>query len=262
MRRKDGRLIHCLTSGSAMRDASGRAVRLQGTLIDITQRREMEKRLEEEQSFTRRLVAGFPDLVAVLDREGKFIYISDHVEKVLGWKSKYCTFRPDVRHSREQEDKGKLHAMFLRIVSGEDAEGQVDSGRPMRTAPHRDLLLTARPFFDEEGQICGLVTAARDISERKRMEQKLRQEQQFVKSLVACFPDLIVVLDKGGQFEFVSDRVKDILGVTPQEYIGRPIGQRIEAEDLAKLRAMFQAAMAGQKDIEQTEIQCATSTVL
>jgi PAS domain S-box-containing protein len=253
MRRKDGKLIHCLTSGSATRDASGRAVRLQGTLIDITQRREMEKRLEEEQSFTRRLVAGFPDLVAVLDREGKFIYISDHVEKVLGWKSDDYVGRMFGTRANE-EDKAKLHAMFRRIVSGEDAEGQVEFRSPHADGTYRDLLLTARPFFDEEGKICGLVTAARDISERKRMEQKLRQEQQFVKSLVECFPDLIMVIDKDGRFEFVSDRIKDVVGVTPAEYLGQPVGQRIEAEDLGKLRAMFQAALSGQKNIEQIEI--------
>jgi PAS domain S-box-containing protein len=381
MRRKDGKLIHCLTSGFAMRDASGRPVRLQGTLIDITQRREMERRLAEEQSFTRRLVAGFPDLVAVLDREGRFIYISDHVEAVLGWKAASYVGRLFAARAND-EDRANLHAMFQRIVGGEDAVGQAEFRAPHADGTWRDLLLTARPFFDEEGKVCGLVTAAHDISERKRMEQalreseervrlmiegvsdyaifmldtdgrvaswnlgaerikgyqadeiigkhfsvfdtpedirsgkpqellqkaestgqvseegwhvrkdgtrffanvvitavrdhegklrgfsniardvterhqiekKLHQEQQFVKSLVACFPDLIVVLDKKGQFEFVSDRVKDILGVTPQEYIGRPIGQRIEAEDRAKLTAMFRAAMAGQKDIEQTEI--------
>ncbi len=381
MRRKDGKLIYCLTSGFAMRDASGRPVRLQGTLIDITQRREMEKRLAEEQSFTRRLVAGFPDLVAVLDREGRFIYISDHVEKVMGFKPETYVGRVFGTRANE-EDNRRLHAMFERIIRGEATEAQVEFRSSHADGGFRDLLLTARPFYDEEGKICGLVTAARDISERKRMEEALREseervrlmiegvsdyaifmldpdglvaswnrgaerikgyqaneiigkhfsvfyppedvesgkpdgllktaaatgqvsdegwrvrkdgtrfranvvitavrdsdgklrgfskitrdvtarheierklhhEQQFVKSLVECFPDLIVVIDKRGDFEFVSDRVKDILGVTPEEYIGRPVGQRIEAADRAKLKAMFDAALAGQKNIEQIEI--------
>jgi PAS domain S-box-containing protein len=381
MRRKDGKLIHCLTSGSAMRDASGHAVRLQGTLIDITQRREMERRLEEEQSFTQRLVAGFPDLVAVLDREGRFIYISDQVETVLGWKPTDYVGRLFGTRANE-EDKHKLHTMFQRVVEGTDSMGQVEFRSPHADGTYRDLLLTARPFFDDDGKIGGLVTATRDISERKRMEQalrdseerirlmiegvsdyaifmldenghvaswnrgaerikgyqsneiigkhfslfypsedvqngkpekllktaaltgqvsdegwrvrkdgtrflanvvitavrdhdgilrgfskitrdvteryeiekKLHHEQQFVKSLVECFPDLIVVLNKKGEFEFVSDRIKDILGVTPAEYIGQPVGKRIEPEDRAKLSTMFRAALSGQKDIEQIEI--------
>ena len=224
-----------------------------GWARDVTDHREMEKRLAEEQSFTRRLVAGFPDLVAVLDREGQFIYVSDHVEKVTGFKAQSYVGRVFGARANE-EDQHKLHAMFESIIRGETAEAQVEFRSSHADGGFRDLLLTARPFYDEEGRICGLVTATRDISERKRMEKKLQQEQQFVKSLVECFPDLIMVLNKEGEFEFVSDRIKDVLGVTPAEYIGKPVGQRIEPGDLAKLRAMFQAALAGQKDIEQIEI--------
>jgi PAS domain S-box-containing protein len=382
MRRKDGRQIHCLTSGFAMRDASGRPVRLQGTLIDITERREMEKRLHHEQSFIRRMVASFPDLIAVLDRDGRFIYISDHVEKVLGWQPTEYVGRVFGTRANE-EDKEKLHSMFQRVVQGEESLGQVEFRSPHADGSWRDLLLTARPFFDEDGKIGGLVTSSRDITERKRMEQalreseervrlmvegvtdyaimmldpeghvtswnrgaerikgyqaneiigknfsvfyppedvakgraervlktaadqgqcedegwrvrkdgsrflanvvvtalrdpdgklrgfsnitrdvtqrfemerKLQQEREFVRSLIECFPDLIVVLDREGRFTFVSERIRDILGVSPEDYIGKPIGQRISPEDRSKLNEMFQNAISGQKSKEQTEIR-------
>jgi PAS domain S-box-containing protein len=382
MRRKDGRLIYCLTSGFAIRDASGRPVRLQGTLIDITERREMEKRLEQEQSFTRRLVASFPDLVAVLDREGRFIYISDHVEKVLGWKSSEYVGRVFGTRANAQ-DRANLQLMFQRIVRGEETLGQVEFRSPHADGSSRDLLLAARPFFDEDGQIGGLVTAARDVTERKKMEEALREseerfrlmvdgvtdyaiftldpdghvaswnkgaerikgyqaseivgkhfsvfyppadiesgkperklseaianghawdegwrlrkdgtrflanvsitamrdregrlrgfskitrdvtqrhemenkllrEQQFVKSLIECFPDLIVVLDPDGRFRFVSQRVNDILGMTPEEYVARPFSQRVGPEDRVKLSTMFRESIAGRKAPEQIEIR-------
>ncbi len=382
MRRKDGRQIHCLTSGFAIRDASGRPVRLQGTLIDITERREMEKRLQQEQSFIRRMVASFPDLIAVLDRDGRFIYISDHVEKVLGWPPTQYVGRIFGTRANP-EDKAKLHAMFQRVVRGEESQGQVEFRSPHADGSFRDLLLTARPFFDEDGKVGGLVTSARDITERKKMEEalreseervrlmvegvadyaifmldpdgrvaswnrgaerikgyqaneiigkhfsvfyppediasgktdrelkeavtkgqcevegwrlrkdgsrflanvvitalrdqegklrgfskiardvtqryemerKLHQEQEFVRSLVECFPDLIVVLDIEGRFKFVSDRVNDILGVTPEEYVGKPIGQRIGPEDRSKLMQMFRNAVSGHKGQEQIEIR-------
>ena len=41
----------------------------QGTLVDITERREIEKRLHQEQEFVRHLMASFPDMIAVFDRE-------------------------------------------------------------------------------------------------------------------------------------------------------------------------------------------------
>src|SRR3984885_969678 len=382
MRRKDGKQIHCLTSGFAIRDASGRPVRLQGTLVDITERRDMEKRLLQEQSFIRRMVASFPDLIAVLDRDARFLYISDHVDTVLGWQPEQ--YVGSVFGARANpEDKAKLDALFQRVIQGEESQGQVEFRSPHADGSWRDLLLTARPFFGDDGAINGLVTTVRGVTERNRMEEdlrqseerfrlmvegvtdyaifmldidghvtswnrgaerikgykaseiigkhfslfyppedvasgkperelklaaeqghcedegwrvrkdgsrflanvvitavrdqegklqgfskisrdvteryemerKLHQEREFVRSLVECFPDLIVVLDTEGRFKFVSERIKDILGVSPQEYIGKPVGQRIGPEDRLKLNKLFQNAIAGQKGQDQIEIR-------
>src|SRR5258708_369696 len=65
--RKDAASIVCLNTAAAVRDNAGRVVRYQGALMDITERREMERRLHQQQEFARRLVDNFPDLILVLD---------------------------------------------------------------------------------------------------------------------------------------------------------------------------------------------------
>ncbi len=82
--RKDGKEAYCLASGFAIRDASGRMVQTQGTIVDITERREIEKKLHNEQEFVRRLIDSFPDMVAVFDRDRRFTYVSQRVRDVLG----------------------------------------------------------------------------------------------------------------------------------------------------------------------------------
>ena len=57
---------------------------MQGTLVDITERIEIEARLHQEQEFVRRLVASFPDMIAVMDFEGRFTFVSPRVEDILG----------------------------------------------------------------------------------------------------------------------------------------------------------------------------------
>src|SRR6266403_2176877 len=59
--RKDGTSVVCLNTAAAVRDNSGRVVRYQGALMDITERREMERRLHQQQEFARLLVDNFPD---------------------------------------------------------------------------------------------------------------------------------------------------------------------------------------------------------
>src|SRR6202451_51147 len=56
LRRKDGKTIHCLNSCAVIRDAAGRVLRIQGTLVDVSERLEMEEHLHKEQEVVRGLV--------------------------------------------------------------------------------------------------------------------------------------------------------------------------------------------------------------
>jgi PAS domain S-box-containing protein len=252
--RKDGRVLRCLTSGFAIRDASGRPVRLQGTIVDITERAEMERRLHEAQELRRRLIANFPDLIMVLDRSGKFAFISDQVNQILGWTpEEYVGSQIGARASRE--DRAKLHEMVQSILSGEVPRAQLEFSAPRKDGSWRTLIATASPLFDERGQITGVVTSARDITEAREIEKQLHKEQEFARRLIECFPHLIVVLDREGRFTFVSERVREILGVTPEEYIGKGVGQRSDEESQQKIAAMFQNIISGRKRQEQIEIR-------
>src|SRR6266850_3936064 len=84
--RKDGTSIVCLNTAAAVRDNAGRVVRYQGALMDITERREMERRLHQQQEFARRLVDSFPDLILVLDTAGHYTFVSPRSKDVLGYE--------------------------------------------------------------------------------------------------------------------------------------------------------------------------------
>src|SRR5260370_29903031 len=84
--RKDGTSIVCLNTAAAVRDNSGRVVRYQGAVMDITQRREIERRLHQQQEFARRLVDNFPDLILVLDTNGHYTFVSPRCSEVLGYE--------------------------------------------------------------------------------------------------------------------------------------------------------------------------------
>src|SRR5712692_3181370 len=85
LRRLDGSTILCLDTCSVERDPSGQIVRFQGTLVDITTQRDMEKKLHREQEFARRLIDSFPDVIVVRDDQARFTYVSPRVREVLGY---------------------------------------------------------------------------------------------------------------------------------------------------------------------------------
>src|SRR5260370_308783 len=83
--RKDGASIVCLNTAAAVRDNAGRIARYQGALMDITERREMERRLHQQQEFARRIVDSFPDLILVLDTEAHYNFVSPRCKEILGY---------------------------------------------------------------------------------------------------------------------------------------------------------------------------------
>jgi PAS domain S-box-containing protein len=178
LRCKDGKRIHCLTSGFAIRDASGRPVRLQGTVIDVTERREIEKRLRREQEFVRRLMECFPDLIAVLDREGRFTYVTERVKDVLGLTPKdFLGQRMGQR--THPEDQPRLAEAMQNVMSGRKGYAEIEYRVRHADGSWRILRGSAGPLFDEAGRISGTVQTARDVTESKRFEEQLSRKEKF-----------------------------------------------------------------------------------
>jgi PAS domain S-box-containing protein len=178
MRRKDGKRVDCLASGLVIRDAAGRVSRFQGTLVDITERREMEDKLRQEQEFVRRLVSSFPDLVVVLDRDGKFTYASESMKETLGLPPEQFVGRP-FDWLADQEGRAKLAELVRKITSGQQVHAQIELRARHADGSWRVLRCSVGPLVDEAGAITGMVTTARDITESKVEEQQAAQKEKF-----------------------------------------------------------------------------------
>src|SRR5437016_7177414 len=85
LRRKDGRTAAFLDSSRAVWDASGKIIRFQGTLVDVTERQEMEKALRRQEEFQRYLLESFPDLILVIDLERQYSFVSARIRDTLGY---------------------------------------------------------------------------------------------------------------------------------------------------------------------------------
>ncbi len=177
LRHKTGREIHCLASGFAIRDASGRITHTQGTMIDVTERLEIERRLQQEQEFVRRLIASFPDVIAVLDRDGRCIYISQRIEDILGYPAREYIGEA-VGFCVDPEDRPNLAASLGKLIHGELQHIQLEFRVQRRDGMWRIMRASAGPLYDGR-EITGVVASARDITESKRSEDQLAQTEKF-----------------------------------------------------------------------------------
>jgi two-component system NtrC family sensor kinase len=176
--RKDGTSIVCLNTASAVRDHSGRVVRFQGALTDITERREMERRLHQQQEFARRLVDSFPDLILVLDTEAHYNFVSPRCKEILGF---------DAEDMQNLEFGGRTHpedlpsalSLYKDIIAGTQTFASLEIRVRHKLGDWRRIRFNFSPLSDEEGNIEGVVLSGRDVTDLKRLEEQLIQAEKL-----------------------------------------------------------------------------------
>jgi PAS domain S-box-containing protein len=176
--RKDGKPLVCLNTAGAVRDTTGRVVRYHGALMDITERREMERRLYQQQEFARRLIDSFPDLIFVVDSGGNYTFVSPRVEDILGYETEEMQTK-EFGGRTHMEDRPALLALFAEIVGGRQTFASLEVRVRSKQGEWRRLRCHFSPLFNETGKIDGVVISARDVTELKRLEEQLIQAEKL-----------------------------------------------------------------------------------
>jgi two-component system NtrC family sensor kinase len=217
--RRDGSTITCLHNAAIIRDTGGQISRLQGTFVDVTARREMERRLHQQQEFARRLVDCFPDLVVALDGDGRCTFVSQRCRELLGFEPEELVGRRLAEHldSRDRADLvSRLEAIRSSAESGQGAS--VDVLLEGRNGEMRLFRTTASPLLSESGQVEGMIASMRDITQAKRIEQQLIQSERL-----AAMGQMIA-----GVAHELNNPLTAVLGVTEmlKESLPDPVSQR------------------------------------
>ena len=178
LRRKDGSSVPVLNSCVAIRDASGQMVRIQGSLVDITERRSMERRLREEQEFVRRLVACFPDVIVVLDTDGRYTFVSPRIQELLGYTPEELV-GGTLEERPHPDDREAIMKFFQDLVAGKTPVGTVEYRTRHKDGTWRTFRANASPLTDTENKVIGVVASARDVTEAKQLEQQLFQSEKL-----------------------------------------------------------------------------------
>ena len=178
LRRSDGSALAAIHASALIRDSAGRVCRRQGTLVDITERRQIETRLQREQEFARRLVESFPDLVIALDREGRYTFVSPRSRELLGFAPEEL-FGSLFSERIEPHSRKEVQSFLDTIISGQCSNGSTEFLARRADGETRLFRATASPLMDVSGRIAGVIAAARDTTDSKRMEQQLIQNERL-----------------------------------------------------------------------------------
>ena len=201
LRRRDGSPAVFLDSSRAVWDSSGTVIRYQGTLVDVTEKRTMERQLLQQEEFRRRLLESFPDLILVVDLGEKYTFVSARIRDLLG-------YQPDdllgKRISEMEAHSPELVSLYRDVATGKQAFAAAEYGARHRDHSWRTMRASASQLFDAEGKLNGVIISVRDITLEKKMEQQIVQSERL-----AAMGQMI-----GGVAHELNNPLTSILGVS------------------------------------------------
>jgi PAS domain S-box-containing protein len=176
LRRKDGALGVFLDTSRAVWDAGGKIVRYQGTLVDVTERREMERALRRQEEFQRYLLESFPDLILVIDLNGRYSFVSSRIQDLRGYKPENLLGK---KVEDEEDYSTELLGLYRDLVAGRKMFGTCDYNARHRDGTWRNMRASASPLFDAENKLSGAIVSVRDVTLEKKLEQQIIQSERL-----------------------------------------------------------------------------------
>ncbi|HEU0291761.1 MAG TPA: PAS domain S-box protein [Anaerolineales bacterium] len=195
--RKDGTRIWTSASARAVRDASGNILWYEGFLQDITERREAQHALEENEKRFRAMIENGLDDISLLDAQGHLLWESPAVVRNLGYEPDEHIGR-DMFELMHPEDRGWTSELFAKLVH--EPEGRQYGTFRLRHAngSWRWMEAVVTNLLGEPS-VRAVVVNYRDITERRQAETELQHRNEDL-GLINAINELIV---RGGNLEAI-----------------------------------------------------------
>lgn len=194
-------------------DGSGTLIALLGVVTDVTERKLAEgnrMQLSEALKQTR-------EAIALADPGKCFTYVNPAYERLFGYSEAELLGRPIIDVMGGVQDTVQPGRAFDESVERGMFRGEV--ARKTKDGRVIPVLLSTAAIRNEYGQLTGYVASMSDLTERKRAEEALQRQKDFMAQVLDTDPNLIFVKNGEGKFIWVNQAMADTCGLTVQEMI-------------------------------------------
>jgi diguanylate cyclase (GGDEF)-like protein/PAS domain S-box-containing protein len=202
------------------------------TIRDITELKRAEALLRIEKVRMEELFEGSPEAIALTDPDGRVIRINQHFTKLFGYTPAEAGGRSVDELIVPADLPEEASELTRRVAGGKPLS--IETVRQTKNGVPVQVSILATPIQIDEDQI-GIYAIYRDISERKRFETALRENEERYRTIIETIEDGYYETDLHGRVVFANDSLLRILACSREEVIGtsfrgftdRENGQRI-----------------------------------
>ncbi|MEG4281621.1 PAS domain S-box protein [Microcoleus sp. A006_D1] len=250
-----------LSRGQALWDESGKAVRIVGSITDITERKEAESALRESEAKFQNLSANLPGMIyqCLLRADGSFSfpYMSPACLEMLELEPEAVLQNAalviDLIHPEDRQNYNESVAISAQSLQPWHWEGRL----VLPSGKMRWFQIISRPEAKENGDILWDGIGI-DVTDRKQAELALQDSQQFIQKIADATPGILYLYDLEEQRNvYANCSVGTILGYSFDDITAMGaslIAQLMNPEDLSKV-VEHHASFAAREDGEIREIE-------
>jgi PAS domain S-box-containing protein len=203
---------------------------------DITDRKIVENYLRESRESFKSIFNTSPDpLVIVSMDERRYMYINEAYLELTGFARDEVIGRTTCELGVWADDEERSRALNSLIDTGSvrnfEAKFKTKTGEIKTVLYSTDIL-------EVDGQSCRL-SVVKDITERKEMEEALRQAREFSEKIMDCSRNAIFVLGLDGRFERGNVASEDLSGYRFSELVGQPYSKVLPPEAIPAADTLF-----------------------
>ncbi|EJF11654.1 PAS domain-containing protein [Pontibacter sp. BAB1700] len=199
-------------------------VHVLGISTNITEQYNANKKLEESEELHRLLSENSRDLVCLHDAAGTYLYVSNAVEEMLGYKSAellglsaYQIIHPD--------DAEKVQTMGHRVALEEKHDTTVQHRKMHRDGYYIWVETSIKPITDSDGNVIKIQSSSRDITERRLAEEALKKSEKKYRDLIKYSQAYMCTHDMQGVILSVNPYLVEMLGYKEEEVVGKELKQ-------------------------------------
>jgi PAS domain S-box-containing protein len=236
--RKDGTEFWGHLACRRFHDVHGSELGLIGVITDISMRKRSDLALMQSEEKYRRFYNETPVMLHSIDRQGIVVDVNDYWLTTMGYERSEVIGRKVTDYFSSASRKyaqDVIQPAFFRDGSVRDIELQFikKNGEVM------DVLLSATSERDVAGTLVRSQAVIEDVTERKRMEEKLRRSEERYRDLFENAIDPIVIVDDKQNYLDVNKRAMELFGYSREEFLSMNIRDIIPSEQLPRSENAF-----------------------
>lgn len=252
LRKRDGTVIDCLVTMVADRNGEGEATQYHCTVRNVD---EYERTLEALRESERRyslLAESIVDVIWILDTDLRLTYLSPSVERLRGYAVEDVMTQGLDQILTPDSLRKALGLMKAELTGKKNLKERFKLGTVVLGMTHKGggTVWTENKvtlLYGPDGYPAGLMGVTRDVTERRKMEESLRDSERRYRLLAENITDVIWVSDMNMNRTYVSPSGKSLQGYRSVEDIPHNVKDLLTPASFRKAKKVFAREMAAEK---------------